>query len=103
MNEIQWQVKKSEQKTSRYGRRREGRWTPTRAKAQDTRASPYSLETHLVRKRGDIGHLWALSPWSDGCRAYFNSLNGGRFVPKLSGFVPPLKCVPPPMLCVRLR
>src|SRR6218665_1864306 len=31
--------------------RGEGRWTPTRAKAQDTRASPYtaySLETHPV-------------------------------------------------------
>jgi len=27
-------------KTSRCGRRRERRWTPTRAKAQDTRASP---------------------------------------------------------------
>ena len=49
-----------------HGRRREGRWTPTRAKAQDTRASPYRLETHLVRKWGDIGHLRALSPWSDG-------------------------------------
>src|SRR6218665_1361386 len=51
MNEIQWQVKKSEWKTPRYGMRREGRWTPTRAKAQDTRASPYtaySLETHPV-------------------------------------------------------
>src|SRR6218665_3467586 len=32
----------------RYGKRREGRWTPTRAKAQDTRASPYSLDTHLL-------------------------------------------------------
>jgi len=26
------------------------KWTPTRAKAQDTRANPYSLETHLVMK-----------------------------------------------------
>jgi len=26
------------------------RWTPTRAKAQDTKANPNSLETHLVRK-----------------------------------------------------
>src|SRR6218665_3788936 len=33
-----------------YGRRREGRWTPIRAKAQDTRANPNSWETHLVRK-----------------------------------------------------
>ena len=53
-------------KTPRYGRRRERRWTPTRAKAQDTRASPNSLEAHLVRKRGDIGPLQALSPWSNG-------------------------------------
>src|SRR6218665_1621055 len=35
-------------KTPRYGRRRERRWTPTRAKAQDI--SPNSLETHPVRK-----------------------------------------------------
>src|SRR6218665_2347530 len=33
---------------------------------QDTRASPNSLETHLVRKRGDIGHLRAPRPWSNG-------------------------------------
>jgi len=58
--------KKSEWKTSRYGRRRVGRWTPTWAKAQDTRASLNSLETHLVRKWGDIGHLQVLSPWSNG-------------------------------------
>jgi len=38
------------EKTSRYGRRREIRWTPTRTKGQDTRASPNSLDTHLVRK-----------------------------------------------------
>ena len=32
-----------------------------------TRASPDSLETHLiVRKWGDIGHLGALSPWFNG-------------------------------------
>ena len=28
--------------------------------------SLYSLETHLVRKQGDSGHLRALSPWGDG-------------------------------------
>jgi len=45
----------------------EGRWTPTRTKAQDTRASLNSLETHLVRKWG-----WAptgaepLEQWMDG-------------------------------------
>src|SRR6218665_2535660 len=55
-------VDKSEWKTpSMHGRRREGRWTPIRAKAQDTRASPNSWETHLVRKRWDIGLLRALS------------------------------------------
>src|SRR6218665_988304 len=43
------------------GRRREGRWTPIRAKAQDTKANPNSWETHLVRKRWDIGLLRALS------------------------------------------
>ena len=36
---------------TKYGKRREGRWTPIRAKAQDTRANPNSWETHLVRKR----------------------------------------------------
>src|SRR6218665_616870 len=46
-----------------YGKRREGRWTPIRAKAQDTRANPNSWETHLVRKRWDIGLLRALSLW----------------------------------------
>src|SRR6218665_2852114 len=47
---------------TKYGRRREGRWTPIRTKAQDTRANPNSWETHLVRKRWDIGLLRALSP-----------------------------------------
>ena len=51
-------------KTPRCGRRMERRWTPTRAK---NKASPNSLETHLVKKWGDIGHLRALSPWSNGC------------------------------------
>src|SRR6218665_2102980 len=46
----------------KYGRRREGRWTPIRAKAQDTRANPNSSETHLGRKRWDIGLLRALNP-----------------------------------------
>jgi len=40
------------------------------AKAQDTRASPKSLDTHLARKWGDIGHLYvglrALSSWNSG-------------------------------------
>ena len=40
-----------EEEKPRYGRQREWRWTPTRAKAQDTRANPNSWETHLVRKR----------------------------------------------------
>src|SRR6218665_980993 len=46
----------------KYGRRREGRWTPIRAKTQDTRANPNSWETHLVRKRWGIGLLRALNP-----------------------------------------
>src|SRR6218665_3373460 len=46
---------------TKYGKRREGRWTPIRVKAQDTRANPNSWETHLVRKRWDIGLLRALS------------------------------------------
>src|SRR6218665_2881329 len=41
-----------------YGRKPR---TPIRAKAQDTRANPNSWETHLVRKRWDIGLLRALS------------------------------------------
>src|SRR6218665_41940 len=45
----------------KYGRRREGRWTPIRAKAQETRANPNSSETHLVRKRWDIRILRALN------------------------------------------
>src|SRR6218665_847956 len=47
---------------TKYGRRREGRWTPIRAKAQDTRANPNSWKTHLVRKRWDIGLLRAFNP-----------------------------------------
>src|SRR6218665_840352 len=42
---------------TKYGRRREGRWTPIWAKAQDTTANPNSWETHLVRKIWDIGLL----------------------------------------------
>src|SRR6218665_3943835 len=48
---------------TKYGTRREGRWTPIRAKAQDTKANPSSWETHRVRKRWDIGLLRALSLW----------------------------------------
>src|SRR6218665_186988 len=48
---------------TKYGRRREGQWTPIRAKAQDTKANPNSWGTHLVRKRWDIGLLRALSLW----------------------------------------
>src|SRR6218665_604781 len=58
--EIQWQKERME--NIKYGRRREGQWTPIRAKAQDNRANPNSWETHLVRKRWDIGRLRALSP-----------------------------------------
>src|SRR6218665_1730806 len=69
---------------TKYGKRREGRWTPIRAKAQDTRANPNSWETHLVRKRWDIGLLRALSPRimmmmmrpPGGPRKIFNSKRG---------------------------
>ena len=44
---------------TKYRKRR----TPIRAKAQDTRANPNSWETHLVRKRWNIGLLRALSLW----------------------------------------
>src|SRR6218665_3731354 len=46
---------------TKYGKGTEGRWTPIRAKAQDTKANPNSWETHLVRKRWDIGLIRALS------------------------------------------
>ena len=46
---------------TKYGKRREGRWIPIRAKAQDTRANPNSWETHLVSMRWDIGLLRAWS------------------------------------------
>src|SRR6218665_2301045 len=48
---------------TKYGKQREGRWIPIRAKAQDTRANLNSWETHPVRKRWDIGLLRALSLW----------------------------------------
>src|SRR6218665_4217185 len=82
-NEIQWQAKKSEWKTPRCGRRRERCWTPTRAKAQDTRASPNSLETHLVRKTVR-GHLRELSPWSNG---WMDGMNICMFAFTEGGFV----------------
>jgi len=37
---------------------------------QGTRASPNSLETHLVRKWEDIGHQWAVGP---GIKTIFSS------------------------------
>jgi len=55
-----------EKKATEYGRRKEKRWTPTRAKSLDTRASPNRPEAHLVRKWRDILHLRALSPWNNG-------------------------------------
>src|SRR6218665_345224 len=39
---------------TKYRRRREGRWTPIRAKAQDTRANPSSWETHPSEE--EVGH-----------------------------------------------
>jgi len=48
---------------TKYGKRKEGHWTPIRAKALDTRANPNIWETHLVWKRWDIGLLRTLSLW----------------------------------------
>src|SRR6218665_3055467 len=56
MIEIQWQTEQMENNKS--GRTMDA----IRAKAQDTRAKSNSWETHLVRKRWDIGLLRALSP-----------------------------------------
>src|SRR6218665_1158766 len=61
---------------TKYGKRREGPWTPIRAKAQDTRANPNSSETHLVRKRWDIGLLRALNPrimMMNSCRKFLTT------------------------------
>src|SRR6218665_218435 len=66
--------RKNEWKNNKYGRRREGRWTPIRVKAQDTRANPNSWETHLVRKRWDIVLLRALNPKIIHVRVYVTML-----------------------------
>ena len=60
---MQWQIRANG--NTKYGRRRQGRRTPIRAKAQDTRANPNSWKTHLVRKRWGIGLLrhWAQGLW----------------------------------------
>ena len=54
---------RANRKTQKYGRER--RWTPILAKAQDTRASPNSLETHLVRKWGTLDTYGC---WAQGLR-----------------------------------
>ena len=61
--EIRWQKERME--NIKYGRRREGRWTPIREKTQDTRANPNSWETHLVRKRWALDYYgrWAQGLW----------------------------------------
>src|SRR6218665_1489205 len=40
---------------TKYGKRREGRWTPIRAKAQDTRANPNSWELNSPSEE-EMGH-----------------------------------------------
>jgi len=40
---------------TKYGWRREGQWTPIRAKAQETSANPNSWETHLYSEE-ETGH-----------------------------------------------
>ena len=54
-----WQIRANAK--HQVWKRREGRWTPIRAKAQDTSANPNSWKTHLLRKRWDTGLLRALS------------------------------------------
>src|SRR6218665_3787262 len=64
------------------------------------RAAPPPPPTEIDRRAGADTMTSAHSSTyaqSHAFRAYFNSLNGGTFVPPLSGFVPPLKCVLPPM------
>src|SRR6218665_350582 len=85
-----------------YGKRREGRWTPIRAKAQDTRANSNSWETHLVRKRWDIGLLRALSLW---IMMVYDDINGTHVLIYIQTYV--LTCISPvylhklccPLLC----
>ena len=54
-----WMEKHLDMEGRRKGKRQ---WTTTRAVAQDTRASPNSQETHLVRKWGDIGLQRTVDP-----------------------------------------
>src|SRR6218665_3355654 len=89
---------------TKYGKRREGRWTPIRAKAQDTRANPNSWETHLVRKRWDIGLLRALSPrimmmmmmtfFRDFCPSLFSYFTHDESYSCFLHTIPPYICTP---------
>src|SRR6218665_3002884 len=73
---IQWQIRVNG--NTKYGKRREGRWTPIRAKTQNTRANPNSWETHLVRKRWDIAHYSTEGArWSSGIDAAIGARGRG--------------------------
>jgi len=67
-NEIQWQVTKSERKNTEIWKAKENRQrTPTWAKAQDTRASPNSLETHLGSE-GTLDTNWLFAQGQIRCK-----------------------------------
>jgi len=78
--------------TPRYGRQRDRRWTPTRAKAQDTSASPNSLETDLVRGHWTPTGVEPMDQWMDGWKCqkilgcfkhYLDKINHEFFKSKL--------------------
>ena len=78
MNEIQLQVKKSEWKNTEIWKAK-GKAMDTNTGGSPGYQSPLnSIDTHVVRKWGDIGHQWALSPWSNGW------MDGLPFLHKLS-------------------
>jgi len=62
-------------KTPKFERRKgKRRWTPIQTVAQDTWASLNNLETHIVRKWGDIGHQRAVDPRIIQCSTYLPCL-----------------------------
>ena len=67
MNEIQMAGEEEwMEKTQRYGRQKGKGDRHQHGRKPRILDSRNSLETQLVRKWGDIGHLWALSPWGNG-------------------------------------
>src|SRR6218665_103792 len=62
MIEIQWQIKTNGKHQVWKAKGRAMDTNSLWANAQDTRANPNSWETHLVRKRWDIGLLMSIEP-----------------------------------------